>query len=329
VTDSAGNARIATRRLSIRDVGGDRTLVCPAIADTYVDAAATLAGLNFGAQNRMFYLSSSAAERGYLRFDLSGIAPGDIVTATLRLWAPPAYAINTVMNARACTNAWSETAMTWNDAPAPGAVVGSKTLPYLPPYGFFIDIPITAYAQTVGTDRLLSIALENADATQHLLIGTREGGMAAQVVMRVRDGGVAPVAPTITIPPAGRTVTAGQTATFGVTASGTAPLTYQWKRNGTAIAGATGASYTTPATTIADSGAVFTVTVANGAGSVTSVGAVLTVNPAPTPPVTGSVTDAGGGSHGKKCGIGGAAGLLAVIALSLGRARCVRRRRSG
>lgn len=91
----------------------------------------------------------------------------------------------------------------------------------------------------------------------------------------------APVAPQITAQPQAVTVTAGQTATFEVTASGTPTLVYQWRRNGTAIAGATAARYTTPATTIADSGAVYSVVVGNGAGSVTSSAATLTVLPAP------------------------------------------------
>src|SRR5437588_726777 len=72
-------------------------------------------------------------------------------------------------------------------------------------------------------------------------------------------------------------VTAGQAATFTVTATGTAPLTYQWQKNGTAIGGATAASYTTPATTAADNGNQFTVVVSNAAGSVTSTAASLTV----------------------------------------------------
>ena len=58
-------------------------------------------------------------------------------------------------------------------------------------------------------------------------------------------------------------------ATFSVTAPGN-PLDYQWNRNGTAIPGATAASYTTPATVAADQGALFSVVVANSAGSATS-----------------------------------------------------------
>ena len=89
------------------------------------------------------------------------------------------------------------------------------------------------------------------------------------------------VAPAITTQPAAQTVTEGQTATFSVTATGTAPLAYQWKKGGTDISGANASTYSTDATVIADSGAVFTVAVSNSAGSVTSSGAALTVNAAP------------------------------------------------
>jgi len=94
----------------------------------------------------------------------------------------------------------------------------------------------------------------------------------------------APVAPSITTQPASQTVTAGQTASFSVTAAGTAPLNYQWNKNGTAISGAISSSYTAPATTSADNGARFTVVVSNTAGSVTSSAATLTVNTAPVAP---------------------------------------------
>ncbi|MCX8517443.1 MAG: DUF1566 domain-containing protein, partial [Rhodoferax sp.] len=90
------------------------------------------------------------------------------------------------------------------------------------------------------------------------------------------------MAPAISSQPAAQTVTAGQTATFSVTATGTAPLGYQWKKGGSNIPGANASTYTTEATSIADSGAVFTVTLSNSAGSVTSGSARLTVNPSIT-----------------------------------------------
>ncbi len=93
----------------------------------------------------------------------------------------------------------------------------------------------------------------------------------------------APGSPVITTQPANKTVAAGRTAKFKVIASGDGTLSYQWKKNGTDIAGARKASYTTPATTLADSGALFAVLVSNSTGTVTSNSAVLTVN-ASTPP---------------------------------------------
>jgi DNA-binding beta-propeller fold protein YncE len=90
-------------------------------------------------------------------------------------------------------------------------------------------------------------------------------------------------APTISTQPQSATVTIGQTASFSVTAAGSAPLSYQWTKNGTAISGATTASYTTPSTVAGDNGSAFAVTVTNSAGNITSSNAILTVsNPAPS-----------------------------------------------
>jgi hypothetical protein len=83
--------------------------------------------------------------------------------------------------------------------------------------------------------------------------------------------------PSISTQPSNQTVSAGQTATFTVLATGTATLTYQWSKNGSPISGATSASYTTPATILTDSGSTFTVKITNSVGSVTSNAATLTV----------------------------------------------------
>lgn len=87
--------------------------------------------------------------------------------------------------------------------------------------------------------------------------------------------------PSITGQPASQTVAAGTSASFAVTASGDAPLTYRWLRNGAEVSGATQPTYTIATALMQDSGSRWSVRVANGAGNVTSSEAVLTVTPAP------------------------------------------------
>ncbi|MGB8989345.1 MAG: pyrrolo-quinoline quinone [Candidatus Sulfotelmatobacter sp.] len=91
---------------------------------------------------------------------------------------------------------------------------------------------------------------------------------------------ISAAAPSIITQPANQTVTAGQMATFSVTALGTAPLTYQWQKGTAVIAGATSSSYTTTATTTSDSGSQYSVVVSNAIGNATSNTATLTVNAA-------------------------------------------------
>lgn len=90
------------------------------------------------------------------------------------------------------------------------------------------------------------------------------------------------IPPSLTSQPANQTVNQGQTATFSVTATGTAPFTYQWQKNGASIPNATTSSYTTPATTSTDGGTQFDVIVTNVAGAVTSNMASLMVNMPPS-----------------------------------------------
>jgi formylglycine-generating enzyme required for sulfatase activity len=89
--------------------------------------------------------------------------------------------------------------------------------------------------------------------------------------------------PTITEDPQSITVVEGQTASFAVKATGS-EIHYQWQKNKVGIADALDSSYTTAATTMADSGVQFRCVVSNGAGTVTSDSAVLSVTRSPSPP---------------------------------------------
>lgn len=88
------------------------------------------------------------------------------------------------------------------------------------------------------------------------------------------------ISPSITVQPQDQAVFGGQTAIFNVTADGTAPLQYQWKKNNVDISGATASTYTTAATILADHQSTFSCTVTNSFGSVASSNATLLVTDA-------------------------------------------------
>ncbi len=110
------------------------------------------------------------------------------------------------------------------------------------------------------------------------------------------------VPPAITSRPRSKIAVAGGTVSFSVAASGGEPLTYQWKRNGQPIAGATGPELTLEAVTLADRG-TYSVVVRNSTGgeaisvvvlnvsSVANAGAIaawgLNNSGQTTPPFTG------------------------------------------
>ena len=97
------------------------------------------------------------------------------------------------------------------------------------------------------------------------------------------------IAPTITSHPTNTTVTAGQTATFTVVASGTAPLTYQWKQ-GTTNVGINSATLNITNAQSANAGS-YTCVVTNSAGTATSNAATLTVTTSSLPLVTVTTSD--------------------------------------
>ncbi|QYM79663.1 immunoglobulin domain-containing protein [Horticoccus luteus] len=104
---------------------------------------------------------------------------------------------------------------------------------------------------------------------------------------------VNPPPPVITTQPATQLIVAGQPATFTVAATGAGTLTYQWKKNGAALSGATAATYAITSTTAGDAGS-YTVDVSNAYGTTGSAAAALTIATAPTfttQPVTTAVTE--------------------------------------
>jgi hypothetical protein len=146
------------------------------------------------------------------------------------------------------------------------------------------SVPASVTVPAGATNATFTLSTSAVTTSTPVAISASFAGVTLTASLTVNP---AAVPPTITTQPASQTVTSGQTATFTVAATGTAPLAYQWRKNNVAISGATSASYTTPATTSSDNGAQFTVVVSNSAGSVTSNAATLMVNP---PTVAPSIT---------------------------------------
>src|SRR6516165_900109 len=131
----------------------------------------------------------------------------------------------------------------------------------------------------------VTFAPTSAVSSTGALTITSTASSSPNTVSLTGTGVTQPAVPTITSQPVNQTVTAGQTATFTVAATGTAPLSYQWQKNGANISGATSSSYSTAATTTSDNGSTYDVVVSNSAGTVTSNVATLTVNAAPAPAI--------------------------------------------
>ena len=124
-------------------------------------------------------------------------------------------------------------------------------------------------------------AVAPSDAGTYTVVGTKSAGSVTSNIANLTVT-AASSAPAITAQPASQTVTAGAAVTFTAAASGSPAPTFQWMKDGAMLAGATSASFTIASAAATDAG-TYTVVATNAAGSATSTGAVLTVNPASGP----------------------------------------------
>ncbi len=128
---------------------------------------------------------------------------------------------------------------------------------------------------TEGTLTLNDLLLSDNGATFYLVATNSVGNVQTDVVTLTVNEGAA-----ITSQPQGATVEEGNSASFYVVATGNPTPTYQWKKDGVDISGATSATFDIASTSRTDSGE-YTVVVDNGVGNATSTAAVLDVQYAP------------------------------------------------
>ena len=149
--------------------------------------------------------------------------------------------------------------------------------------------------------------------TGHLLMYDEAVAASIDVVSANLPGAWTP--PAITTQPQGTTVDVGSAIRLQVTAVG-GGLAYEWRRNGVAIPGATGPTFSVPFAAATDGG-TYTVTVSNRLGSVASDPVTVAVT-TPTPPPSPAPSSGGGGGGGAPS----LAFLLALAVLALARRAC-------
>jgi uncharacterized delta-60 repeat protein len=148
--------------------------------------------------------------------------------------------------------------------------VGTAPLSY---HWFKAGVPLVNGGKVAGaTTASLSLTnLLGADGGSYWVVVSNTFGSVTSAVatLTVRD-------PVITAQPVSQARNAGEIVTFSVTALGTAPMGYQWWKDGVALSGATAASLMRSNLQGADAGG-YRVVVSNSYGSVTSTVAWLTV----------------------------------------------------
>jgi formylglycine-generating enzyme required for sulfatase activity len=133
----------------------------------------------------------------------------------------------------------------------------------------------------IGTSSLYELVPDATASSELLLLinGKTRYGPISEGQLWVDDFRLiqaAAVMPTITTQPSSKTATVGGSVTLSVTASGYGTLSYQWRKDGVNIVGATGSSYSIASVQSANQGN-YTVLVSNANGSVTSQSAQLSV----------------------------------------------------
>jgi len=134
------------------------------VADAYVRDG-SYASTNFGADSVLFVKSDAAgyARKSYLKYDYASFGGSSASSAKLRLYAG---AVNTApsrtISVYGTTKTWSETGLTWNNAPAGATLIGSFNAGNTA--GAWYEVDVTGYVNSNMSDKQVSFLLVNEGA---------------------------------------------------------------------------------------------------------------------------------------------------------------------
>ena len=292
INDAGSVAGNAFPRAFIRSPAGVVTLFGPATGTstiaTAINASGVVAGYTDGLNRRAFtYANGVVTDLGALPggtnsyafgINAAGVVVGQSNESTNRQLHAVIYSGGTVLDIDPTgAGVFGSSATGINSA---GVVVGQnsagRAFVYTAATGIVDLNTVVTNLAASGFDRLISATAIN-DAGQIVGFGALAGGGTRFGAFRL-DVSTIPAAPTITAGPQSHTVAPGASVVFSVAATSTA-LQYEWRFNGTAIAGATDSTYSIASAAAANAGS-YTVVVSNAGGTTpASAPATLTVTP--------------------------------------------------
>ena len=157
------------------------TLTFAPTADSYVSSAAKTT--NYGSASTMLF-GASPSQHAYLMFNVTGT--GSITNATLRIWATAA---GTGASVHATTTAWTESGLTYTNAPAYGATLSTVS-------GFAAGTWLTYNVTSLVTANGLVAFMYTSASSTPLSIAAREDAAHAPQLVVTAGGNTAPGAPT-------------------------------------------------------------------------------------------------------------------------------------
>jgi unsaturated chondroitin disaccharide hydrolase len=186
-SDGTNESNLASVAIVVHPAGGG-VVTFTAVADSKVKSSSP--NTNYGSETTLRLRAGDPEWRSYLRFDVAGLA-GSVTRATLRLWVTTGS--NDGGSVFAVANGWTETGLTWSNAPAisgtPLAVAGPVAT------GSWVEYDVTP---AVVGDGPQSFALLSHSSTS-VYFSSREGEEAPELV--VASG--PPPAPVPSLSPAG------------------------------------------------------------------------------------------------------------------------------
>ena len=279
-TNASGSGTSSAQQVTVTSVGGDLTTTFGASDDASVDQIVTTPKPT--ATTLYNLVSATAAKRSYLKFNVTSLS-GPVTNAKLRVWVTDGtdngarwYLLN--------TNAWSQTTLTYANAPAvAGTVVGD---PAAVPVSAWLEFDVTAAVTGNGTFSFVN----QPQSTNQERYSSREGTVPPQLVITTNAGGGS--VPSASFTKSAATGVAPLNVTFADTSTN-APTSWSWN-----FGDGTPASTTqNPAHSFAAVGVYnVTLTATNAAGSNTSLAQSVTVNAPPAAPIASFTKSASSGA---------------------------------